>query len=59
MGYAARNNPTTEAARRGELPPKPEPMSKREKERLLMQKIREVTGIPALEAALERRKTWK
>jgi hypothetical protein len=27
-------------------------MSKREKERLLMQKIREATGIPALEAAL-------
>lgn len=59
MGYAARSNPTAEAARRGELPPKPEPMSKREKERLLMQKIREVTGISALEAALERRKTWK
>lgn len=55
MGYAARNNPTAEAARRGELPPKPEPMSKREKERLLIQKIREATGIPALEAALHRK----
>ena len=55
MGYAARSNPTAEAARRGELPPKPEPMSKREKERLLMQKIREVTGIPALEAVLHRK----
>lgn len=54
MGYAARNNPTAEAAKRGELPPKPEPMSKCEKERLLMQKIREATGIPALEAALHR-----
>ena len=52
MGYAARNNPTAEAAKRGELPPKPKPMSKREKERLLMQKIREATGIPTLEAAL-------
>ena len=48
-------NPTALAAKRGELPPKPKSMSKREAERLLMRKIREVTGIPALEAALHRK----
>ena len=34
-----KTNPVAIAAKRGELPPKPKPLSKREKERLLMQEI--------------------
>ena len=42
-------NPTAIAAKNGELPPKPKPMSKRQREALLYAKIREVTGITELE----------
>lgn len=42
-------NPTAIAAKNGELPPKPQKMSKREYEALLTAKIREVTGINELE----------
>ena len=35
-----KRNPTANAAKNGELPPKPKPMGKREAERLLMYKIR-------------------
>ena len=34
-----KTNPVAIAAKRGELPPKPKPLSKRERERLLMQEI--------------------
>lgn len=34
-----KTNPTAMAAKRGEIQPKPKPLSKREKERLLMQEI--------------------
>lgn len=34
-----KTNPTAIAAKRGELQPKPKPMSKRETERLLMQAV--------------------
>lgn len=34
-----KTNPVAIAAKRGELPPKPKPLSKRETERLLMQEI--------------------
>lgn len=36
-----KTNPTAMAAKRGEIQPKPKPMSKRETERLLMQAVRE------------------
>lgn len=45
---AHKYNPTAIAAKNGELPPKPKPMSKREREALLYAKIREVTGINEL-----------
>lgn len=43
-----KHNPTAIAAKNGELPPKPQKMSKRDREALLTSKIREVTGINAL-----------
>jgi hypothetical protein len=43
-----KHNPTAIAAKNGELPPKPKPMSKRQRDTLLYAKIREVTGINAL-----------
>ena len=50
MGRAARSNPTAIAAKKGELPPKQQRMSKRELERLLYlyakAKIAEKTGLP-------------
>ncbi len=36
-----KTNPTAIAAKRGEIPPKPKSLSKRESERLLMQAVRE------------------
>lgn len=43
-----KHNPIAIAAKNGELPPKPQKMSKREQEALLTAKIREVTGINEL-----------
>ena len=37
-------NPTAIKAKNGELPPKPKKKSKRESEREIMKKVREVTG---------------
>ena len=42
MGRAARNNPTAVAAKKGELPPKVKPVSKREQERRLQAHLREL-----------------
>lgn len=47
-----KTNPTAIAAKRGELPPKPKPMSKRETERLLMQEAERKTISPQLRAAI-------
>lgn len=38
-------NKTAIAAKNGELPPKEKPMSKRERERMIMREIERVTGI--------------
>lgn len=46
-------NPTAIAAKNGELPPKPKPMSKRERDALMYAKIREVTGINELANHME------
>lgn len=45
-------NPNCQLAREGKLPPKPKPMSKRQRERMMMAFIRERTGIGAIERAL-------
>ena len=52
MGYASRNNPTAQAAKRGELPQKEKPMSKREWEAKLTAMIEEKTGINQLRNAM-------
>lgn len=49
---AHKYNPTAIAAKNGELPPKPTPMSKRQRDALIYAKIREVTGINKLEEQL-------
>lgn len=46
-----KTNPVAIAAKRGELPPKPKSMSKRETERLLMQAVREKILNPYLPTA--------
>lgn len=43
-------NPTAIAAKKGELPPKPKKMSKRESERLLYAKCAEILYKPLIEA---------
>ena len=43
-----KTNPVAIAAKRGELPPKPKALSKREKERLLMQEIERKCILPYL-----------
>lgn len=43
-----KTNPVAIAAKRGELPPKPKPLSKRETERLLMQEIERKCILPYL-----------
>ncbi len=43
-------NPTAIAAKNGELPPKPKKMSKRESERLLYAKCKEILYRPLIEA---------
>ena len=43
-------NPTAIAAKNGELPPKPEKMSKREAERLLYAKCQEILYKPLIKA---------
>lgn len=40
-----KHNPTAIAAKRGELPPKPKPMGKRDLDRLIMREIERRTGI--------------
>ena len=45
-------NPNCQLAREGKLPPKPKKMSKRQRERLMMQMIYEKTGIGKIERAL-------
>ena len=47
-----KTNPVAIAAKRGELPPKSKPMSKRETERLLMQEAERKMISPQLRAAL-------
>lgn len=47
-----KTNPTAIAAKRGELPPKSKPMSKRETERLLMQEAERKMISPLLRAAI-------
>ena len=45
-------NPTAIAAAKGELPPKPKKMSKRQQERMLMAMIYERTGLGRIERAV-------
>lgn len=47
-----KTNPTAMAAKRGEIQPKPKPMSKRKAERLLMQAAERKMIPPQLRAAL-------
>jgi hypothetical protein len=44
-----KHNPIAIAAAKGEIPPRPEEMSKREREAMLLAVIKEKTGISALE----------
>lgn len=41
-------NPTAQAAKNGELPPKKKPMSKRKRDAILRKQIQDKTGLPAL-----------
>lgn len=55
-----KTNPVAIAAKRGELPPKPKPLSKREKERLLMQEIeRKCIPLYLLEVAYYAKYGWR
>lgn len=45
-----KHNPTAIAAAKGELPPKPKKMSKREAERLLYAKCQEIIYKPLIDA---------
>lgn len=45
-----KHNPTTIAAKNGELPPKPKQMGKREAERLLYAKCQEILYKPLIKA---------
>lgn len=47
-----KTNPTAMAAKRGEIQPKPKPMSKRKAEQLLMQEAERKMISPQLRAAL-------
>lgn len=47
-----KTNPTAIAAKRGEIQPKPKPMSKRKAERLLLQEAARKMISPQLRAAL-------
>lgn len=47
-------NPNCELAKKGLLPPKPKKMSKRERARLLMRRIREMTGASLVERIMGR-----
>lgn len=40
-----KHNPKAIAAKNGELPPKPQKLSKREQDRLIMREIERITGI--------------
>ena len=48
-----KTNPTAIAAKRGELPPKPKPMGKREWERCMYREIERVTGIDRIRQMLK------
>lgn len=45
-------NPTAIKAKNGELPPKPKKISKKESDRIIMEKVGEVTGADRLLGAL-------
>lgn len=47
-----KTNPTAMAAKRGEIQPKPKPMSKRKAKRLLMQAVERKMISPQLRAAI-------
>lgn len=47
-----KHNPTAIAAKKGELPPKKKPMSKREVDRLLRKRIQDATGLPQIVRSL-------
>ena len=47
-----KHNPTAIAAKKGELPPKKKPMSKRKMEALMRKKIQDATGISQIVRAL-------
>ena len=47
-------NPNCELAKKGLLPPKMKKMGKRESDRLLMRKIREITGANMVERIMGR-----
>lgn len=49
-----KHNPTAIKAKKGELSPKPKPISKREAKRLIQQKIKEVLGVSDIEEYLLR-----
>lgn len=48
-----KHNPTAIAAKKGELPPKPQKMSKRESERLLYAKCAEILYKPLVDAHIK------
>lgn len=52
MGRESRNNPTAIAAKNGELSPKKKPMSKAERDALLLQDIMRVTQLDKLYKAM-------
>lgn len=52
-----KTNPTAMAAKRGEIQPKPKPMSKRKAKRLLMQAAERKMISPQLRAAID--EGWK
>jgi hypothetical protein len=47
-----KHNPNCQLAREGKLPPKPEKLSKRQRDRMLMKIVYEKTGIGAIERYL-------
>lgn len=47
-----KHNPTAIAAKRGELPPKKKPMSKRKRDAILRKRIQDATGLPQIVRSL-------
>ena len=52
MGYASRNNPTAQAAKRGELVPKKPKMSTKKQNEWLRKQIQDAMGLPGLVRAM-------